>query len=118
MTKAAVSHLTKCLALEWAPHNITVNAVAPTFIETDGTKKWLDDEDFRDSVVRRIPVGRVGRVEEGALPVVFLASDASSLVTGARSDDRTVVQKEGRPDRSAPDVSLIRRTSAIVLRKP
>ncbi len=83
MTKAAVSHLTKCLALEWAPHNITVNAVAPTFIETDGTKKWLDDKDFRDSVVRRIPVGRVGRVEEVALPVVFLASDASSLVTGA-----------------------------------
>ncbi|WP_455382380.1 SDR family NAD(P)-dependent oxidoreductase [Salinispira pacifica] len=83
MTKAAVSHLTKCLALEWAPHNIIVNAVAPTFIETDGTKKWLDDEEFRASVKRRIPLGRVGSVDEVAQPVVFLAADASSLVTGA-----------------------------------
>lgn len=83
MTKAAVSHLTKCLALEWAEHNIIVNAVAPTFIETDGTKKWLDDENFRASVRRRIPLGRVGTVDEVAQPVVFLASGASSLVTGA-----------------------------------
>jgi NAD(P)-dependent dehydrogenase (short-subunit alcohol dehydrogenase family) len=50
MTKAAISHLTKCLALEWARYNITVNAVAPTFIATPGTKKWLDDTAFRASV--------------------------------------------------------------------
>ena len=47
MTKAAIAHLTKCLAVEWAAHGINVNAVAPTFIRTPGTVKWLDDEDFR-----------------------------------------------------------------------
>ncbi len=83
MTKAAIAHLTKCLALEWAPYNITVNAVAPTFIETPGTKKWLDDGDFRASVVERIPLGRVGDPMEVAGPVVFLASPAASLITGA-----------------------------------
>jgi NAD(P)-dependent dehydrogenase (short-subunit alcohol dehydrogenase family) len=83
MTKAAIAHLTRCLALEWAPYNITVNAVAPTFIETPGTKRWLDDAAFRDSVVKRIPLGRVGEPFEVAGPVVFLASPAASLVTGA-----------------------------------
>ncbi len=82
MTKAAIAHLTKCLALEWAKHNIRVNAVAPTFIATDGTKRWLGDADFRESVIRRIPLGRVGDPEEVAEPVVFLASRAASLVTG------------------------------------
>ena len=82
MTKAAIAHLTKCLALEWAPYNILVNAVAPTFITTPGTKKWLDDKDFRASVRVRIPLGRIGKPEEVAGPVVFLASPASSLITG------------------------------------
>jgi NAD(P)-dependent dehydrogenase (short-subunit alcohol dehydrogenase family) len=82
MTKAAIAHLTKCLALEWAPYNITVNAVAPTFISTPGTKKWLDDADFRASVCKRIPLGRIGKPEEVAGPVVFLASPAASLITG------------------------------------
>ncbi|GAA4405098.1 SDR family oxidoreductase [Nibrella viscosa] len=82
MTKAGISHLTKCLALEWAPYNITVNAVAPTFIETPGTRKWLDDEAFRASVRQRIPLGRIGQPAEVAAPVVFLASPAASLITG------------------------------------
>jgi len=82
MTKAAIAHLTKCLALEWAPHNITVNAVAPTFITTPGTKKWLADSAFRTSVRERIPLGRIGKPEEVAGPVVFLASPAASLITG------------------------------------
>lgn len=83
MSKAAISHLTKCLALEWAPFNITVNAVAPTFIETPGTEKWLGDPAFRESVVKRIPLGRVGQAREVAAPVVFLASPGASLITGA-----------------------------------
>jgi NAD(P)-dependent dehydrogenase (short-subunit alcohol dehydrogenase family) len=83
MTKAAVAHLTKCLALEWAKYNVTVNAVAPTFIRTPGTRKWLDDERFRKSVIRRIPLGRVGDPADVAGPVVFLASPAASLITGA-----------------------------------
>ncbi|HZZ57731.1 MAG TPA: 3-oxoacyl-ACP reductase family protein [Opitutaceae bacterium] len=83
MTKAAIAHLTRCLALEWAPHGITVNAVAPTFIRTPGTRKWLDDRAFRASVLKRIPLGRVGEPREVAEPVVFLASPAASLITGA-----------------------------------
>lgn len=83
MTKAAINHLTKCLALEWAPHNITVNAVAPTFIKTPGTEKWLEDSDFRASVLARIPLGRIGEPMDVAGAVVFLASPAASLITGA-----------------------------------
>ena len=83
LTKAAISHLTKCLALEWARYHITVNAVAPTFIRTPGTKKWLDDAAFRASVQERIPLGRIGNANEVAGPVVFLASPAASLITGA-----------------------------------
>ena len=55
MTKAAIAHLTKCLAVEWAPHGINVNAVAPTFIRTPGTVKWLEDEDFRARPARAHP---------------------------------------------------------------
>jgi len=83
MTKAAIAHLTKCLALEWARYHITVNAVAPTFIATPGTKKWLDDAAFRASVRKRIPLGRIGDPLDVAGPVVFLASPAASLITGA-----------------------------------
>jgi NAD(P)-dependent dehydrogenase (short-subunit alcohol dehydrogenase family) len=83
MTKAAISHLTKCLALEWARYNINVNAVAPTFIKTPGTKKWLGDAAFRASVQERIPLGRIGKPLDVAGPVVFLASPAAALITGA-----------------------------------
>jgi NAD(P)-dependent dehydrogenase (short-subunit alcohol dehydrogenase family) len=82
MTKAAIAHLTKCLALEWAEHAITVNAVAPTFIRTPGTRKWLDDEAFHRSVVARIPLGRVGEPADVAGAVLYLASPAAALVTG------------------------------------
>jgi NAD(P)-dependent dehydrogenase (short-subunit alcohol dehydrogenase family) len=83
MTKAAIAHMTKCLALEWARYDINVNAVAPTFITTPGTEKWLGDAAFRASVQRRIPLGRIGKPIEVAWPVVFLASPAAALITGA-----------------------------------
>lgn len=82
MTKAAVNHMTKNLASEWAKYNINVNAVAPTFIETPGTEPWLKDPDFRKGVLDMIPLGRIGKPVEVAGAVVFLASDAASLITG------------------------------------
>jgi NAD(P)-dependent dehydrogenase (short-subunit alcohol dehydrogenase family) len=82
MTKAAISHLTKCLAVEWARHNITVNAVAPTFIRTPGTAECLANDAFRADVLSRIPLGRIGEPMEVAAAVLYLASPAAGLVTG------------------------------------
>jgi len=82
MTKAAISHLTKCLAVEWGEYNITVNAVAPTFINTPGTAEALGDEAFRADVLSRIALGRIGEPMEVASAIVFLASPAASMVTG------------------------------------
>ena len=83
MTKAAIAHLTKCLAVEWGQYNITVNAVAPTFIRTPGTAEALADDAFRADVLSRIALGRIGEPMEVAGAVVFLASPAASLITGA-----------------------------------
>jgi NAD(P)-dependent dehydrogenase (short-subunit alcohol dehydrogenase family) len=83
MTKAAIVHLTKCLAVEWGKHNITVNAVAPTFIRTPGTEACLADPEFRSDVIERVAaLHRVGEPMEVAGAVVFLASSAASLITG------------------------------------
>jgi NAD(P)-dependent dehydrogenase (short-subunit alcohol dehydrogenase family) len=83
MTKAAIDHLTRCLAHEWGPYNINVNAVAPTFIWTDGTRPALSDPEFLKQTVARIPLGRIGEPKEVAGAVVFLASPAASLINGA-----------------------------------
>jgi NAD(P)-dependent dehydrogenase (short-subunit alcohol dehydrogenase family) len=83
MTKAAISHLTKCLAVEWGSHGITVNAVAPTFIETPGTADALADPGFRADVEERIAaLHRIGTPADVAGAVLFLASPAASLITG------------------------------------
>src|SRR5215211_9054737 len=82
MSKAAITHLTRCLAVEWGPYNITVNAVAPTFINTPGTAEALEDDAFRADVLSRIALGRIGEPMEVASAVVFLASPAASLITG------------------------------------
>jgi NAD(P)-dependent dehydrogenase (short-subunit alcohol dehydrogenase family) len=82
MTKAAVSHLTKCLAVEWGKHNITVNAIAPTFIRTPSTEKDLADESFSSDVISRIALGRIGEPVDVTGAVIFLASPAASLITG------------------------------------
>ncbi|HXT26711.1 MAG TPA: glucose 1-dehydrogenase [Candidatus Eisenbacteria bacterium] len=83
MTKAGIAHLTKCLAVEWGKHGITVNAVAPTFIHTPGTESALADAAFRADTVERIAaLHRIGEPMEVAGAVVFLASPAASLITG------------------------------------
>jgi NAD(P)-dependent dehydrogenase (short-subunit alcohol dehydrogenase family) len=83
MTKAAIAHLTKCLAVEWGKYNIRVNAVAPTFIHTPGTESVLADPAFRSNIIERIAaLHRVGEPMEVAGAVVFLASPAASLITG------------------------------------
>jgi len=82
MSKAAINHLTRCLALEWAPHGITVNTVSPTFVWTDSTKPALADSDFHRRTVAHIPLGRIGQTDEVVGAVVFLASPAASLITG------------------------------------
>lgn len=82
-SKAAVSHLTKCLAVEWGEHGITVNAVAPTFIRTPGTEPALSDPVFEADVLERIAgLHRIGEPVDVAGAVIFLASPAASLVTG------------------------------------
>lgn len=83
ISKAAVIHLTKCFAVEWGPLGIRVNAVAPTFIETDGTEDALSDDEFRADTVERIAaLHRIGVPREVSGAVVFLASPAASLITG------------------------------------
>jgi NAD(P)-dependent dehydrogenase (short-subunit alcohol dehydrogenase family) len=83
MTKAGIAHLTKCLAVEWGKHGITVNAVAPTFIKTPGTEEYLSDpRHLLDTVERIAALHRIGEPMEVAGAVVFLASPSASLITG------------------------------------
>jgi NAD(P)-dependent dehydrogenase (short-subunit alcohol dehydrogenase family) len=81
-SKGGVELLTKVLALEWAPHGVTVNAVAPTFVRTPGTADRLDQPEFLSDVLTRIPAGRVATTAEVAAAVIFLASDAAAMVNG------------------------------------
>ncbi|NLM94151.1 MAG: glucose 1-dehydrogenase [Firmicutes bacterium] len=81
-SKGGVAQLTRALAVEWAPYNVNVNGIAPTFFETAMTIPLLADEKFRQEVLSRIPMGRLGRLDELAGTVIYLASDASSMVTG------------------------------------
>jgi NAD(P)-dependent dehydrogenase (short-subunit alcohol dehydrogenase family) len=82
-TKHAVEGLTKAMAVELAPHKVRVNSVAPTFVETPMTKPLLEDETLREDTLSRIPLGRLGRVEDVTGAVLFLASPAAGLITGA-----------------------------------
>jgi NAD(P)-dependent dehydrogenase (short-subunit alcohol dehydrogenase family) len=83
MTKHALEGLTKAMAVELAPKGVRVVSIAPTFVETPLSKPFLDDPDTRKWILGRIPLGRVGTVEEVAVAVVFLASPAAALVTGS-----------------------------------
>jgi NAD(P)-dependent dehydrogenase (short-subunit alcohol dehydrogenase family) len=82
MTKHAIEGLTKAMAVELAPLGIRVVSVAPTYIETPMTKPFFENAAFRTDTLQRIPLGRIGRTEDVAAAVVFLASPAASLITG------------------------------------
>lgn len=81
-SKHAVEGMTKAMAIEWAPHGIRVNTVCPTFIRTDLGEKTLKDPEKAAWIKSKIKLGRVGEVEDVMGAVVFLASDASAMVTG------------------------------------
>ena len=81
-SKHALNGLVKALAVEWAGERITVNAVSPTFIRTPLTEPMLADDEFRAEILRRMPAGRIGEVEDVMGAVSFLTSDAAALVTG------------------------------------
>lgn len=83
IAKAAVIHMTRCHAVEWGVRGVRVNAVAPTFVETDGTAAALGNEAFRADVIERIAaLHRIGTPREVSAAIVFLASPAASLITG------------------------------------
>ncbi len=81
-SKAGLLMLTRALALEWAPHQITVNAVAPTFIETELARQTLDQPGMRDYLLSRIPLNRLATVEDLAGAVIYLCSPAADFITG------------------------------------
>ncbi len=82
-SKFAIEGLTKAMALDLAPHRIRVNTICPTFIETPMTRPFFADPTFRASVLTKIKLGRLGQCEDLMGAIVFLASDASALMTGS-----------------------------------
>ena len=82
-SKFAIEGFTKSLAIELGPEGIRVNAICPTFIQTPMTEPFLKDEEFKKTTIGMIPIGRLGEVTDLMGPFVFLASDASSLMTGS-----------------------------------
>jgi len=82
IAKAAVIHMTRMLAIEWAPHHITVNAIAPGTIETPSRAVTLKDPQFRAMMLGRVPLGRFGTMQEIAAAAVYLASPEAAFMTG------------------------------------
>jgi NAD(P)-dependent dehydrogenase (short-subunit alcohol dehydrogenase family) len=82
-SKHAMEGFTKAMAIELAPHRIRVNSLGPTFLETPMTRPFFENKAFRDEVLGKIKLGRLGQLEELTGAVLFLASDASSLMTGS-----------------------------------
>jgi len=82
-SKHAMEGFTKAMAVEWGKHDIRVNTVCPTFIETPMTKPFFEDETFKEKVLSKIHLGRIGQVDDVTGAVIFLASDAASMITGS-----------------------------------
>lgn len=82
-SKGGIAQLTKVLANEWAPSGVRVNSIAPGYVQTKLTQEYLADPTVKESIVKKIPMGRVGAPDEIAAAVVFLASDVASYITGS-----------------------------------
>jgi len=82
VSKAGIIHLTRALAIEWAQYNITVNAVAPSYMETPLTREWLSDPKRRDLIAKRSPLNRVGQPTDLTGAILLFASDNSNFITG------------------------------------
>jgi len=82
-SKWAMEGFTRAMAVDLAPHGIRVNTICPTFIETSLTRPFFESRAFMESLLTKIKLGRIGQVEDLMGPVVFLASDASALMTGS-----------------------------------
>lgn len=81
-SKGGLVHMTKVLALEWAPYGIRVNCVGPTFIDSPLARQMFQDPEIAAEVTRRIPIGRLGKPSEVAAAVLYLVSEGADLVTG------------------------------------
>lgn len=81
-SKGGITQLTKALSIEWAKYNIKVNAIAPTFLDTPMTKQMFEDESFKEDVLDRIPLKRLAKVEDLFGGFIYLASNASDMMTG------------------------------------
>ena len=82
-SKHAVEGFTKAMAIELAPHRIRVNTLGPTFLETPMTRPFFENKEFRAEVISKIKLGRLGQLDDLTGAIVFLASDASTLMTGS-----------------------------------
>ena len=82
-TKHAMEGFTKAMAIELAPHNIRVNSLEPTFIQTPMTRPFSQNASFRTETLNRIKLGRLGKLQDLTGPILYLASDASALMTGS-----------------------------------
>jgi NAD(P)-dependent dehydrogenase (short-subunit alcohol dehydrogenase family) len=82
-SKHAMEGFTKAMAIELAPYNIRVNSLGPTFLETPMTRPFFENKAFRDEVLSKIKLGRLGQLDELTGAIIFLACDASSLMTGS-----------------------------------
>jgi NAD(P)-dependent dehydrogenase (short-subunit alcohol dehydrogenase family) len=82
VSKAGIIHLTKALALEWSRYGITVNAIAPSYVETPLTQEWMSDPKRYELIAKRAPMNRVGKLEDLRGSLLLFASDASGFITG------------------------------------
>lgn len=82
VSKAAINQITKAWAIEWAAKNVTVNALAPTFVITEMNRQLFMQKDYEDRVLSHLPMGRIGTIEDLIGPAIFVASDASDFITG------------------------------------